>query len=411
MLMKASPGSLRMQNRGIVLSALRRLGAVSHTEISEWSGLSSATISAITTELEKEHILQRVEQAPASGRGRPRVKLQQNPDAAYIATIRITSETIQYSLVDYSGILKDRFEEKRPPEEKDVDAFCARFKAGLERLANRSKLDHARILTISIATKGLVTRGKPELSWSPVFENQTIDFEALLSKDWPGQIRLTNDTQFAAQAIMRKNLANPSNQEKSQIAVLSLNHSIGLGIATQEPDGRITAFAPPFGHMMHINDGPICRCGSHGCIEAFAGYYGILRTAFEVDKNIIPAKFIPSTEIEKIAMRARQGDRMSEYAFRMAGEAIGIGIGRLLTLLGPMPIAITGAGISYYDLIQDAILNGVRNNLQIRRERMPDISLYPDESELIFYGNAQGCLSDLDNNIIADRTALYWKQT
>lgn len=411
MLMKASTESLRMQNRGLVLSALRRLGAVSHTEISEWSGLSSATISAITTELEKESILQRVEQAPASGRGRPRVKLKQNPDAAFVATIRITSETIQYSLVDYSGTLKDRFEEKRPPEEADVDAFCARFKVGLKRLAERSKLNHDRILTISIATKGLVTRGKPELNWSPVFEDQTIDFEALLSDDWPGQIRLTNDTQFAAQAIMRKNAANPSYQERSQIAVLSLNHSIGLGIATQESDGRITAFAPPFGHMMHISGGPVCRCGSHGCIEAYAGYYGILRTAFEVDKNIIPAKFIPSAEIEKIAARARQGDRMSEYAFRMAGEAIGIGIGRLLTLLGPMPIAITGAGISFYDLMQDAILNGVRNNLQIRRECMPEISLHHDESELIFYGNSQNCLSDLDTNIMSDRTTNYWKQT
>ena len=74
-----------------------------------------------------------------------------------------------------------------------------------------------------------------------------------------------------------------------------------------------------------------------------------------VDKNIIPAKFIPLVEIERIAERARGGDRMSEYAFRMAGEAIGIGIGRLLTLFGPMPIAITGAGISFYDLLQEAI--------------------------------------------------------
>jgi predicted NBD/HSP70 family sugar kinase len=411
MLMKASTESLRMQNRGIVLSALRRLGAVSHTEISEWSGLSSATISAITTELEKENVLQRVEQAPASGRGRPRVKLRQNPEAAYIATVRITSETLQYSLIDYSGVMKDRFEEKRPPEETGVDEFCTRFKAGLKRLAERAKLNHDRILTISIATKGLVTRGKPELNWSPVFEDQTIDFEALLSKDWSGQIRLTNDTQFAAQAVMRKIAADPSAQERKQIAVLSLNHSIGLGIATQEPDGRITAFAPPFGHMMHISNGPVCRCGSHGCIEAYAGYYGILRTAFEVDKNTIPAKFIPSAEIEKIAVRARQGDRMSEYAFRMAGEAIGLGIGRLLTLLGPMPIAITGAGISFYDLMQEAILNGIKNNLQIRREKMPEISLHPDESELIFYGNAQSCLSDLDNNTISDRTAIYWKQT
>lgn len=409
MLMKASTETLRRQNRGLILSALRRLGSVSHTEVSQWTGLSSATVSTIMTELEKEGIILRVELAHTSGRGRPRVKFQQNPDCAFIAVVRVTSELVQYSLVDYTGTLKDRFEEKRPTSETKVQAFTDRFKAGVSRLIERSRLTPEQILTLSITTKGLVAAGKPELLWSPVFEDETIDFEALLKPILPAQIRLTNDTQFAAQSIAEKRSHTQGNFTTRKLATLSLGHSIGLGIAAEEPNGRVSSFAPPFGHMMHDPNGPLCRCGAHGCIESLAGFYGIIRTAFEVDYDTVPAKFIPLKEIESIAARARNGDQRSEYAFRLAGEALGIGLGRLLTLLGPMPIAITGHGTLFFDLMQNSILEGIGNTLQVRRNKMPEVTFHTDEDHLIFNGNVQSCLSDLDSNIISELNGTKWK--
>ena len=110
MLMKAGSETLRVQNRALVLSTMRELGPVSHTEISEWSGLASATVSSITAELVQQDVLLRQEQSPSSGRGRPRVSFVQNSNCAFIAAIRIVYNAVEYSLVDYSGTLKDRFE-------------------------------------------------------------------------------------------------------------------------------------------------------------------------------------------------------------------------------------------------------------------------------------------------------------
>lgn len=409
MLMKASTETLRKQNRGLILSALRRLGAVSHTEVAQWTGLSSATVSTITGELEREGIILRVEQAAKSGRGRPRVMLQQNPECAFIAAIRLTSGLVEYSLTDYAGTLKDRFEETRPADETDAGVFSERFKNGLHRLAERAGLSPQQILTISITTKGLVASGRPELMWSPVLEDNTINFEDVLRPQWPGQILLTNDTQFAAQSIAEERARKLGAFKERKLAVLSLGHSIGLGIATEESNGKITSFAPPFGHMMHDSNGPLCRCGAYGCVESFAGFYGVLRTAFEVDRDIIPAKFIPLKEMENIAVKARSGDNLSEYAFRIAGEALGVGIGRLLTILGPMPIAITGHGVSFFDLMQESMIAGIKNNLQIRRDSMPEITFHSDEGQLIYNGNIQTCLGDLDQNIISQRNGTGWK--
>ena len=61
MLMKSGTEYVRMRNSILVLAALRRNGPLSHTDLSDLTGLSSATVSAITAELERESILEKME--------------------------------------------------------------------------------------------------------------------------------------------------------------------------------------------------------------------------------------------------------------------------------------------------------------------------------------------------------------
>lgn len=403
MLMKAGSDTLRKQNRALVLSTLRKFGQESHTGISEWTGLSSATISAITSELEEDGILERVEHASNSGRGRPRVLFRQRPDCTYVAAIRIVSHMIEFSLVDYSGRLKDRFAIKRNLVSQEPHKFRTGFLQQLDRLIERANISPDQISTISITSKGLVSRGAPVLLWSPVFDDEKIDFEQLLRPKWNAKITLTNETRFAAQAVAERNRKIPAGTQIRAHATLSLAQSIGLGIASEDPTGRISSFAPPFGHMIHQSGGHLCRCGMYGCIEAYAGFYGILRTAFEVRPDTIPAKFIPINEMEKIAERARGGDRMAEFAFRQAGDALGIGISRLHSFLGTMPVTITGPGLAFLDLMKESMEAHIRNNLQVRFDTMPNMLIDDDEAGLVFQGNIQASLADLDAGMMAER--------
>jgi len=399
--MVASTESLRQQNRSLILAALRECGAFAHTDISEWTGLSSATVSAITADLLEENIIQKSEAPSTSGRGRPRVLFKQNPDAAYIAAIRITSEDIECSLADYASTLKDRFSEKRPSDETDPQTFGERISRCMERLLERSGLAREKIRTISITSKGLVAAGKPVLLWSPVFGDQQIDFEALLGGKWPARIILTNETQFVAQALANIRKVESPQFGTRMTATLSLGHNIGLGIATEKPGRKVKSTAPAFGHMTHMPDGPLCRCGAKGCIEAYAGFYAILRTAFEVPDQTIPANFVPLEEVEKIANNARRGDRMAQFAFRQAGEVLGVGVSRLMSMYGPMPLSITGPGLNYYDLMRESFEEPLRGNLQVRFDKMPEITLHSDQATLVYNGNVESGLSYLDTNVLA----------
>lgn len=406
MLMRASTENLRHQNRAIILASLRRLGPVSHTEISQWSGLSSATVSAITSELETEKVIQKKQQTSPNGRGRPRVTFIKNPDCAYIAAIRITSDRIEFSLADYAATLKDRFSTQRDPEDLNIDHFAAAILDGLEKLCIRTALEKSQIKVISITTKGHETSGRPILLWSPFFGETKIDFEHILRSQWPQwntKILLTNEAKFAALASAL-DLQRKSHQFiKRQSITLTLAHSIGLGIASEEINANLTAIAPPFGHMVHNPDGPICRCGQKGCVEAYAGFYGIIRTAFEVPDDTIPQKFIPLAEMEKIAVKARQGDRMTQYAFRQAGEVLGVAIARVQSLFGPMPITVTGPGSAFYDLLEPAMSQQINQSLRIRLEGQCEIIQGKILSDLVYQGNIETCITELDNTVIAQR--------
>ena len=404
MLTKSSTELVRQQNSVLVLSALRRGGAASHTELSTRTGLASATVSAITADLERAGVLEKSEQQALGGRGRPRVLFSQRRDCGYLIAVRISSDTVQYSLVDYSGRLMDRFEEPRNHGAGGADAFPGEIRDALSRLAARSQIAKDAVLAISISSKGTVDAMNPTLLWSPLFGGRQFDFGKLLAPEWRAKVSLNNETLLVAQALALKADKVPESKFQA-LAALSLGHSIGLGIARKNRQGEIEATAPNFGHMLNSAQGGLCRCGSYGCIEASAGFYGILRSAFQVPPDTIPAKFVPLAEMDKIAASARQGNRMAEYAFRQAGVALGNGLSRLMSFYERMPVHITGPGTRYFDLLRRGIEEGLVQSHEVRLQGMPEISVNLEEQRLVFEGHLDRALTDADYDIVATKVS------
>ncbi|UJW76793.1 ROK family transcriptional regulator [Rhizobium sp. SL42] len=402
---KTSNESVRQQNSGLVLQALRHDGPLAHTDLSASTGLSSATVSAITAELEKTGLIERREVANVGHRGRPRVLFSRRRDAAHVIAVRISSHAVQYSLADYRGTLIDRIEEPRDHGATTSQAFLAGFRAAIERLIRRSRLPEDAVTTISISSKGIADRDGAKLLWSPIFGYESLDFESALSGllnsgfSERGSIRLFNESLLVTHALLLR-LEKTREAPLPALATLSLGHSIGLGVALRDRNGLVRVVAPNFGHMLHAADGKLCRCGAYGCVEASAGFYGILRAAFEVPPDTIPAKFVPLTEMEKIASRARQGHRVSEYAFRQAGLALGQSLSRMLSLAEEtMPIAITGPGTRFMDLLMRGLTEGLGQSQHVRVHGAPELLIITEEETLVFEGHVDRALTEIDQDL------------
>jgi predicted NBD/HSP70 family sugar kinase len=401
---KSSTEWVRQRNSLMVLRALRRHGPLAHTELSDLTTLSSGTISAITADLERAQIIVKTEQQSAVGRGRPRVAFAQRRDCGYLVVVIISSDAVQYSLVDYAGTLLDRFSEERSQDGAALVRFVEAIKVGLSRLVARSQVAREDVMIISISSKGLVDSLQPVLRWSPIFGEEQIDFADLLGAEWPSKIILGNETLLVVDAVGQRE-EQQKGRDFEALAALSLGHSIGLGVIRRTTGGDREVAAPNFGHMLHETNGGLCRCGSRGCIEAYAGFYAILRNAFAVPLDTIPAKFVPVGELDKIAAGARQGSRRNRFAFHQAGLALGIGLSRVLSLYERMPIVLTGPGIRYFDLLQEGIEDGLKQSQIVRMGGLPEIRIMADEQALVFEGHLHRALDLIDRDIVLLRSA------
>ncbi len=90
----ADPELMRAINRFHVMDAIRRSGPVSRVEISQVTELSPTTVSAITASLLDDRLIIPLQMGTLrdAARGRPRVMLRLNPDAARVVGVRLAPD-------------------------------------------------------------------------------------------------------------------------------------------------------------------------------------------------------------------------------------------------------------------------------------------------------------------------------
>jgi glucokinase len=136
----------------------------------------------------------------------------------------------------------------------------------------------------------------------------------------------------------------------SSLVGLTLGTGIGGVIVV---DGRVhhghDGTAGEVGHMTLDPDGPLCGCGSRGCLEAFA----------RADR--IAAACGTATAEEAVA-RARAGDARASEGLARIGRYLGVGIASLVTLITPDRVVI-GGGIS---AAADLLLPPIRDEMRKR---------------------------------------------
>jgi predicted NBD/HSP70 family sugar kinase len=125
---------VRAHNERLVLSLVRRHGALSKADIARRSGLSAQTVSVIMRELEKDGLLSR--NAPVRGRvGQPSIPMRLNPDAVLSFGVKIGRRSADLVLMDFVGGIRMQLHQTYPyPLPQDIIAFVT---AGIKELEGR----------------------------------------------------------------------------------------------------------------------------------------------------------------------------------------------------------------------------------------------------------------------------------
>ncbi|MFJ3582382.1 ROK family protein [Streptomyces sp. NPDC090127] len=113
---------------------------------------------------------------------------------------------------------------------------------------------------------------------------------------------------------------------------LYLTGEIGVGgaiVVNGELLRGAHGFAGEIGHLPVAADGPLCRCGSRGCLEQYAGQAALLRAA-------------GATGVEELARAADAGEPRAVAAVEEAGRMLGLALAGAVNLLDPEAVVLGG---------------------------------------------------------------------
>ncbi|MBI5630790.1 MAG: ROK family protein [Elusimicrobia bacterium] len=132
------------------------------------------------------------------------------------------------------------------------------------------------------------------------------------------------------------------------VAGLTLGTGVGGGIIL---DGRLyrgaTGSAAEVGHLCVEPGGAKCHCGQRGCLEAYAGSYGILRTARGLlarGGSSILSRRKGLTPLH-ISQAAEQGDALARKVWALTAERLACGIADIVFTVNPEAVILLG-GVS-----------------------------------------------------------------
>ncbi len=393
---------IRRQNRTKILSCLRANGGMSRTAIASKTGLSAATVTTITADMLANGILLRSEQPvdPAGGRGRPRVKLYFNAQFACIGVIVLRLNQIFVSIVDYCGNTIYEHEISLVTTSisttRLLSALTGALRAGLAKIPDaKNNLKH-----VGVCVQGTTDVSGTTMLWSPVIEPRNVPVSQHLGAKFGVSVSIHNDCNIIAKALRH----NEPEIFQDDFAAVLLSQGIGIGLFQNGElvQGRNSS-GTEFGHMTYMPEGALCRCGRHGCIEAYAGGYGIFRTAMAQDPDSPPQDDIKSGEMDDILAQARAGDPNASHAFQQAGAAIGAGLANLFALIDPFPVAMVGIGAKARDQLEHSIRKSIgQSNMHSDKEEIP-IMFYQDENPFIREGGALTALIEVDKYLASNQ--------
>lgn len=388
-----SQQGMRRANLALVLGAVARLGATSRAQVADATGLTRAAAGSLVNELIESGLV-REHGASLGGRvGRPSMALSLSDRGPAGLGLEVGVEHVGACVVDLRGDVRIRIRvpaTNRGRAPKQAAAQLAEVAAQALAQATELELD---LVGVSVAVPGLVGRADtvvhaPNLGWHDV--NLAEELRPLLPPPLRGlQLEVENEANLGALAELWRGAVG------RDFVHVSAEAGIGAALVV---DGLLLrgrrGFAGELGHMPVYPDGLPCPCGSHGCLEQYAGEEAVLRNCGLQDEA--------GDRVAVLTAEAQAGRDAVRRALEEAGRALGIALSGAVNLIDPEAVVLGGA---YADLA-DWLTPGMQQELGARVKIRPWEQAGLVVSGLRREGPVIGAASVIVQRVIGDPSAL-----
>jgi predicted NBD/HSP70 family sugar kinase len=404
----------RASNRGRLVDVLRRQGPLPRVELARSTGLSFAAISAITSRLIAEELLCEAETETAVAaswpddtdeeetdgpnsrrRGRPAVLLTLNPEFGRIITVSLRMNLIETLIADFSGSGLAQSRLVLATRALDANALCDLVIAQIDAMLEATATPRHRLLGIGVALQGIVNPDTGRHLWSPALSITDIDLAKPIRQKFGVEVVMANDAVAVALALVA---AEPA-LAQGLSATIMVGHGVGMGVVV---DGEARWGAgSEIGHVKLAPNGPQCRCGQRGCIEAHLADYALYRDA-RTFLDLPPAASQQPSEAQMALLRERalSGDPRLEQLFQQAGRALAEAVAATISVLRPHHVILAGPGLQAFEMMRHAYEERLEQAVLPWLLKSTAIYMRPSEAAAIVDGMVRRTLQVVDQNLI-----------
>ncbi|QBR92587.1 ROK family transcriptional regulator [Nocardioides euryhalodurans] len=338
-----STSSLKAANQHRVLDALRDAqvedDAPTQAELARVTGLAPATVSNIVRELAAAGL---VDTVPGSGRRGSAVRLSSR--AGVVAGIDFGHSHVGVAVGDLGGrVLAE--ERARTPDTLGHEQALALASSILTRLLDeRGPLRHVGLGLPAPVKNNVVRSAAIFPGWDEV------DTSSAAEAVFGVPVDVENDANLGALAEHRQG----NGRGHSTSVFVKIASGVGAGIIVDDKlfhgaDGT----AGEIGHLTINEQGPMCRCGSRGCLETYTSSEHILR---------LVATTLPDATLQDLVTEATSGNVSAQRALEDAGLHLGWALASLVNLLNPSIVIVGGEMVSAGDLLLEPARTGLRRH-------------------------------------------------
>jgi predicted NBD/HSP70 family sugar kinase len=349
-----SLGSLRERNRAKVLAALQELGIASRAAVARRTGLSRSTVSSLVNELQDAGMVidrHDAESASAGDRGgRPPLLIGLDRSVGIAIGIDFGKRHLAVAAADLSHtILAESWREM--PEGYDAAAGLDGGAELVEEVLAKADIERESVIAVGLGLPGPINLATGTIGSSSILPGWVgVQVAAEMDERLGMPVLIDNDANLGALAELHWGAGRGS----SNLVYLKVATGIGAGLVIGGHIFRGSGgTAGEIGHTMVDETGPICRCGSRGCLETLAAGPALV--------ELLRPSLGDELTAEAVLARAVEGETGCRRAVSDAGRYIGSALADLCNLVNPERIVVGGSFGACGDVFLEPMREAVRH--------------------------------------------------
>ncbi|HWJ73198.1 MAG TPA: ROK family transcriptional regulator [Kaistia sp.] len=388
----ADPELMRAINRFHVMDAIRRFGPIARVEICDRTDLSATTVSAITGALLDDGLVitQQLGGIRDAARGRPRVLLDLNPDAAHVVGARIAPDRITIATTNFRADVRASLTMPVRVGRHSVPVAVDLIEDGIRRCVADAGLELSQISGVCVGIPGVVERGAGICRASPLFGQRDIPLAAELTQRLDGVVA-TIDTDVNLVTLAEHWFGQARGLD--DFLVVSVELGLGLGILHKGELFRgANGLGPDLGDLLARppNGNGLVRLASIASEESLLSDARAALAGTEHEHA-----FRLGRGMEKVLERAKAGDPAIVALLRAAGEALGFAIANLIVLFAPPKVILAGPALAAGDALVGPLRETVAALLPPSLADVADLVVHEWTEDIWARGAAAMTLRDL----------------